>query len=255
MRVPPLGVGGRLVDRGPHQRMTERELPGLDPDQIGPLRRVERLGRNTQLHRRCQHCRQAGRFVGGSHQQQALGLLGESADPLHEDALDRIGHRQRPRQRFPTRELARSDQRGQLDQRERVAARCLHQTAQHLGRNWDTDALGQQLSTRLRIQPVDAAVRVARVRRTGAHHRRGRRRAERSGPRRPGGPQTQERWPTRRRATGRRRSRIAPAISVASSSSIPRTATDTRKRLSWPFATRPNATDSASACGAGSRST
>ena len=73
--------------------MTELELPGSDPNELGPLCRVDRDGRNVELDGCRQQGSQVGRVVGGSHQQQSLGVLREPADPLQESPLDRIRHR------------------------------------------------------------------------------------------------------------------------------------------------------------------
>ena len=255
VRAAQLGVTGRLVDRRPHQRMMERKLPRLNRDQISPLRRVERRSWNTEPDA-------AANTVARRHVSSAAATSSSCCvcsgrrRTRRRKCADKIRRRQRPRQRFPTRKLAQRSNEGNS-----TSASGLPPVASI--RRLSTSS-GIATPTRVRraavhplrhIKPLDTQVRQQpRMQREPTHLTVA------------GG--KEQRYPVRVQPAGHKLKssgrRIVQPLSVidyaehrrspASWSSIPRTASDTRKRLSWLFAIRPNAIPSASARGAGSRS-
>ena len=245
VRAPPLGVGGRLVDRGPHQRMMEHQAArtGSRPD------RPARPGRAPRPeHRACrrrQHCGQARRLVGGRHQQQPLrrarGGGGPAArkcagqhrssaaatatvpDQENWPGVIKAGSSTSASGLPPVASIRRLSTSGGIATPTRSASSCPPASAS----SPSTCRSGSPGAENRRTSPSRAAksraIRSASIRRA-----------------------------TNSRAGGRR---IVEPLGVvdhaehrrsrANSSRIPRTATDTRKRLSWPFAARPNAIPSA----------
>ena len=206
--VAPGDGGGAVVGGGAQQRMAEGDLAGRERHDPGALRALERRHVEARLGQRAEHHVAAARLGGGGDQQRAARVLAEPVEPAGEHALERRAGRQRPLDGSAALELVAVEQRGDLQQRERVAAgRGEHAARDEVGDGVVAAGL-QQLERAVGVQRPDLERLDPRAPHPApAAGRPGwRRRPRRAAGRRSAAPRA-----TARRATAGRRSRTAPA--------------------------------------------
>ena len=143
---------GAVIGGGAQERMPERHLAGGERDDPGALCVLQRRRVEAGRAQRTEHDVAAARLGRGRDQQRAARIVGQPVEPAREHALERRAGRQRPFDRGASFELVTAQQRGYLQQRERVAAgRVEHAAGHELGHRVVASRL-QQLERALRRQ-------------------------------------------------------------------------------------------------------
>ena len=154
VHAAPLGRVGAVVGGGPNEWMTELEPVGLDVQQSQRLDLAEILLGDPQRAERAEHdTGGAGAVRRGHHGRQAP-AGGEGREARGEGALEAVRRRDRVREHLGAGELARRQQVGQLDERERVPVRGIEDPRQHLRRN-PSFVLGQHPGRVLTVERAD----------------------------------------------------------------------------------------------------
>ena len=200
------------VHRGADQRVSQRHLVFGYRDQTGLLDLFECAWVRAQPSGCLQDGGESGGVVGGRDEQEQLGVVGEPAGPVEEDALDGAGDRKPTRQRRTARPTGRPPGRAAPPPARAGSRRCWPAAARQprsRPRRRSGHAAGRCPAARSR----PARVRVSAARRS---RRSGRRRFGRRTPAprvRPAAdaPRTGAQPPKRRRASGHRRRPRPPA--------------------------------------------
>ena len=155
----PLRERRRLIDGGANERVAKLEPRSSHVREPGLLGAVERLGRSSELRGRAQHGRELAAVVRGGDEQKRLRLLRQPMHARKEGVLDAGADRYRPEQRLGARKLRLAQGRGELEQRERVAARLRDEPVANVCRECDARVAIDQRGGRRRVEPAQVELR------------------------------------------------------------------------------------------------
>ena len=154
----PVAGGRAVVDGRAHERMAELEREAVDVDEPGRLRGLERARVQSARRQGPQQRVHGPRAARSRDQQRAARRVRKRLEARQERALGPRADPQRVIERLPAAQLACRQQRRDLDQRQRVAARHAQQLLGHVRRHTHR----QQLERRLAPEPLHAQHRQAR---------------------------------------------------------------------------------------------
>ena len=157
VRRTALGAGRCAVDRGPNQRVVQRDQVTVDTKQPRALHLVQRSVIGAEPVGGVAHHGEAGRVVGGGGEKEPLPRVRQLAVPIEERPLHATSQGKRHRKRGLTGQLLGREQPGQLDQRQRVAAGLGDQLVAYCGVDLDVPGAGPCGQQRGSIRPGHTA--------------------------------------------------------------------------------------------------
>ena len=156
--LPP-GEWRCLVDRGADEWVAKLELGAARVRQARLLGAIERLRSDSELRCGTQDRRELTAVVGRGDEQERLRVRRQPLDPRQERALDPGADGDGGEHRLGARQLRLAQGRGELEQRQRIAARLDDEPVAYLGRERDARVAIDQGPGRLLSEPAQAELR------------------------------------------------------------------------------------------------